>query len=362
MLLAKISSSETKEDDANENYTSALHLANVLNPFLVHEVLCQKIGKPHILPDEDMLQLDIINICDDITSKQGDTLKTRSGLGISNNRSKLLAEIANIRVHVKESIQHPSNATRHALIIGIAAYQKMSRLNKTLLDAKDLHDLLLESGFHRKNIDLLLDGKATKGRIDAALNKLASSTTSEDTTIIFFSGHGAHFPGGLNPGEYLCTVESDPDNLQSTAISSSELSKAIKSIPAKQVVVLLDACHSGGVGDLKGEHSTIKSGLSENAYNELAGGEGRVVIASCKPSEVSWELVDMRNGLFSNFLLKGMHNEAVDHEGAVRIFTLFDYISQEVPKYRPQTPMIKLTADRNFPIIKWATPRASRTS
>jgi hypothetical protein len=239
----------------------------------------------------------------------------------------------------------------HALLIGISAYCHLRPLAKTTIDARDLHDLLGQSGYPAANLALLLDEQATKPAISDKLDWLAHHAGTDDTVIVFFSGHGAQRVGGFEPGEYLCPVEADWYNLRSTAISDEELTTALGAIPARRVVVFLDACHSGGVGEPKDASLVVKAGLSEAAYERLAAGEGRVVIASCKPDEVSWELPEMRNSLFTHYLLKGLRGAAADDDGAVRVFNLFDYVSKQVPQHKPQHPLFKGEIDLNFGIV-----------
>lgn len=241
----------------------------------------------------------------------------------------------------------------HALLIGVSAYHNLRRLGKTTSDAKDLYALLTDpacAGYPPTNVALLLDEQVTKAAISDKLDWLACRAGPEDTVAIFFSGHGAQRVGGFEPGEYLCPVEADWYNLRSTAISTDEFTNALRAIRAGRVVVFLDACHSGGVGEPKEAAPQVKAGLSEDTYARLAEGRGRVIVASCRPDEVSWELPEMRNGLFTHYLLEALRGAAVSADGTVRIFDLFDYVSQRVPQHKPQHPLFKGEMELNFAI------------
>jgi uncharacterized caspase-like protein len=158
--------------------------------------------------------------------------------------------------------------------------------------------------------------------------------------VIFFSGHGAQRIGGFEPGEYLCPVEADWYNLRATAISDQEFTTALRAIRAGRLLVLLDACHAGGVGQPRDVEGELRAGLSDAAYAQMAG-QGRVVIASCKPDEVSWELPGMRNGLFTHYLLEGLRGAAAGPGQPVRVFDLFRYVSEQVPLRAQQHPLFK---------------------
>lgn len=246
----------------------------------------------------------------------------------------------------------------YGLLVGVGDYRHLRRLAKTAADAKDLHDLLTDpayGGYPLNNVRLLLDNDGCKSEINDALDWLARSAGPEDTAVIFFSGHGAQRVGGFEPGEYLCPVEADWSSLRSTAISTDELTVALRAIRAGRMAVFLDACHSGGVGEPKNAALQVRPGLSASAYNRLydrlAEGGGRVIIASCGPEEVSWELPGMPNGLFTYYLLDGLRGAATDADGAVRILELFKYVSERVASHKnDQHPFLKAELDNDFPI------------
>ena len=97
---------------------------------------------------------------------------------------------------------------------------------------------------------------------------------------------------------------------------------------------------------------------AEAAYARLAEGRGRVVIASCRPDEVSWELAGLRNGLFTHYLLDGLRGAAADPDGSVGILDLFKHVSQQVPQHKPQHPLFKGEIEVNFPITTSVKPSA----
>ena len=249
----------------------------------------------------------------------------------------------------------------YALLIGVGAYRHLRPLARTTTDARDLYDLLAQAGYPAANLALLLDEQATKAAISDRLDWLARRAGTDDTVVVFFSGHGAQRVGGFEPGEYLCPVEADWYNLRGTAISDEEFTTALRAIRAGRIAVFLDACHSGGVGEPKDAALQVKSGLSEAAYTRMAQGRGRVVVASCRPDEVSWELPGIRNGLFTHYLLEGLRGASADRDATVRIFNLFDYVSRQVPRHKPQHPLFKGEIELNFTITMGTAPSPSTT-
>ena len=262
------------------------------------------------------------------------------------------------KVRVPEDL--PTFDDGYALLIGIGAYENLVPLGKTMLDAQDLYDLLVDpsyAGYPQSNVHLLLDREATKGAIASALKDLAARTGPNHTVVIFFSGHGVQETRGAVSREYLCPVEADLRDVEATAISTSDLTEALGAIPASRIAVFLDACHSGGIGQVENATAQFQEGLSDGAYNRLAGGQGRVIIASCGPDEVSWEREDLDNGVFAYSLLKGLRGEAPRQDGVMRISAIFHYVSSRVPLLADQHPVFKGVLRDDFAIVAAPTRR-----
>jgi uncharacterized caspase-like protein len=198
----------------------------------------------------------------------------------------------------------------------------------------------------------LLDDEATGEGIRAALTDLATRIGPEDTAVVFFSGHGAHDPAGGDARQYILPHDCDPADLPGTAISGAGMTAMLHEIQAGRLLVLFDSCHSGGAGDPKGHLPRIKRGLSEDYYQALAQGLGRVVIASSRPDELSWALQGMSNSLFTHYLLEALRGQARTlGDGYVRVFDVFRHVADHVPTRANQHPIFKATAmEEDFPI------------
>lgn len=246
----------------------------------------------------------------------------------------------------------------HALVIGVAGYRHCSPLPETVLDdAKDIASVLLSAdhcGYPPGNVEILLDQAATADAIRQGLKRLAERTGDNETAIVFFSGHGGRVATGPDAGVYLIPVDGYPAALRNTAIDSEALTACFHAIKASRLVVLLDACHAGGAGELKSiaPASQVKSGLDENTVDQLAQGRGRVIISSSREDEVSRVLAGMSNSLFTHYLLEALRGECrSDGDGLVKVFDLFDHVSAEVPRRAHQTPILKAHAvESNFPV------------
>jgi hypothetical protein len=240
----------------------------------------------------------------------------------------------------------------HALLIGVANYQQISSLPAAILnDVNDIAATLSSPnycGYAPANVITLLDADATRAAVLKGLGELAARATPDDTACVFFSGHGGVVGSPGNEDSVLVTVDSDLADIENTSISSDELAAALAQIKAKRLLVFIDACHAGGAAISKsltdGKGHELKSGYTQNTVAKLAIGIGRALMASCRADEVSAVLIGARNSVFTTALLAGLRGAAdKSASGYIKVFDLFNYISEEVPKLIPdgQHPIFK---------------------
>ncbi|BAW21666.1 caspase family protein [Pseudomonas putida] len=250
----------------------------------------------------------------------------------------------------------------HALLIGVANYQHISRLpNAILNDVNDVAATLSSPdycGYHPTNVVTLLDANATRTAVLAGLDELVTRAGPDDTVCVFFSGHGGIVGDPGIEDTVLLTVDGDLADIENTSISSNELAVALARIKAKRLLVLIDACHAGGAAISKyltdNSGHELKSGYSQNTFSKLAVGSGRALMASCRSDELSSVFLNARNSVFTTALLAGLRGSADrTASGFIKVFDLFHYVSEEVPKLIPdeQHPIFKAdNVEGNFPI------------
>lgn len=242
-----------------------------------------------------------------------------------------------------------------ALVIGVGQYQELSDLGRTPSDdALDIAKLFVNPkycGYADSNVQVLLEGAATKAAIVAALQKLAYEATPDDTVVMYFSGHGAQRLSGPDEGTYLCPPEYERARPRETGLEASELTQLLQAIPAERLLVLIDACHSGDAATPKSEDDLTKWAFGGPGLDKLAQGKGRVIIAASAGNEYSMILGGYRNSLFTHFLLQGLQGAVDDRsDGLIRVLDLFHYLADEIPKVRPQHPVLKTHTQNNFPV------------
>lgn len=247
----------------------------------------------------------------------------------------------------------------HALVIGVGDYVHSSYRNlpATVQDAKSIAQELKKSscGYKPVNVKQLTGPDATLGGIRTALENLAQRTDSDSTVFIYFSGHGGQSLEDAEWTEYLCPREANAYDLPNTALSGDEFSRLIAEIPARRILVILDACHAGGALDIKADVDVPewKTGLSSDYYEELSKGAGRVIFASSKADQCSHVQEDGQLSIFTGHLLDAIGGKAaIRGDGFVHVLDVFHYVNEAVTAEEPeQTPILKASdLELNFPI------------
>jgi len=265
-----------------------------------------------------------------------------------------------------------------ALIIGIANYPNVRKLPTAVLNDATQVAMMLKrqdrGGYANDHVKVLLDKDATRESILAGLDWLAtiSNATPDATAVFYFSGHGGHFSDGPDAGNYLIGFDTQLRSIKQTAISSDSLTSALDKLQTQRVVIIVDACYSAGTvvtnkgdlvpddvinlpqtakGDLAPDEPVVAKGLDEGAFDKLAHGGGRIVLASSGPNETSLILPGEANSLFTDCLLDAMNGKAsYTTPGQLRVFDLTSYVLDEVPKRSPaQNPLYKGNGT-NFPL------------
>src|SRR5437899_3075219 len=136
-------------------------------------------------------------------------------------------------------------ANSWALVIGINRYERALGLAYAVADAKAVAEALPPLGFPQQNVRLLLDGEATKTRIETVLYEEFAAMASQDRLLVFFAGHGETAP--IKGGEegYLLPVDANPAALARTAIPMDDLKRIGQRVKAKHVLFVMDASFSG---------------------------------------------------------------------------------------------------------------------
>jgi len=233
----------------------------------------------------------------------------------------------------------------HALVIGIALYQRVTQLRSTQ-DAQDVAAALQDPaccGYPPSAVRTLIDQDATRAAIFDALDALARDTRETSTVFIYYSGHGAHATEAGDSAYYLVPVDASREDLGHTAISNVDLSARIRAIPAGRLTVVLDCCRAADLADPR---------LAE-VVAPLARGRGRVVLAASRANDFAYSMPGNRDSTLTGCLVDGLRGAASGVGGVIRICDLFHYVQQRVAaEPAEQHPVFRAELEENYPIAQ----------
>lgn len=250
------------------------------------------------------------------------------------------------------------SSNKYALVVGINRYQNgrqgIAALKYAVGDARAVYNALIDprvGGFKPGHVTLLTDDtpvKPTDTEIGRALSRLAIQAREDDLVLLFFSGHGVEHGGRA----YLLPINADLEALDNSALERDALMRQVDQIGAKKVVVILDACHSGGVsrgGKSVGSDPT----LIRKYYERFVGSQGRAFIASSGDGEQSWEDDDRGRGVFTSVLVDGLSGraDAGPQDGVITLNEVRSYVENEVSAWaarrgKTQHPQVSLEEAR----------------
>ncbi len=253
---------------------------------------------------------------------------------------------------------------RLALIVGVSDYADDSLdLRFAHRDAQELHRLLTSSvlgpaAFKPDDVMLLTDDQATVANINIGLRQFLQTAREDDFVLVFFAGHGVPDPNRLK-NLYLLAHDTKPGNIAGTGLLAKTVRETISEIPARQVVVLADSCHSAGIGAPDAPH---RRGVTVNPIHQAFldkarhASAGMAILTASEAAQVSVEGEQWaRHGVFTYFLLKGLRGEADENDdGIVALGEIMEYVRERVRRETNslQIPAIGPTSfDRDLPIV-----------
>lgn len=288
-------------------------------------------------------------------------------LSQGNNAIKVYCINKNGAASVKESFEIYCNKPKYKsktyfVGIGVARY-KDTKMNLTY-PAKDIRDLA--ALFKKINpdviIDTLINQQVTFGNI-LEVKKRLMKTSVDDKVIMAVTGHGLLSD---NMDFYYATYDVDFKNPVGKGLQYQALEGLLNNIPARQKLLLIDACHSGELdknipvnisaktGDqtiaydsnsTKGAIVTVNKEseriqnsfeLMQNLFVDLSDNNGTIVISATGGLEYAFESPVWKNGVFTYCVRAGIENKLADKDGGnddgkVSVQELLQYLSRQVP-------------------------------
>lgn len=225
---------------------------------------------------------------------------------------------------------------RRALLVGIDDYPA-SPLAGCVNDAKAMAMMLSRNDDDSPNFDckplLSTDETVTRALLLENISELLA--TKGDVALLYFAGHGL----ANNLDGFLVTT--DAAKHEEGVAFAQVLTLANNSDPSMEVVILLDSCQSGAMGDIPA------------IGNVLANiREGVTILTASRSTENASE----RNGhgVFTSIVLGALGGGAADVLGKVTIPAVYSYADEALGPWE-QRPLMKAHVSKLVP-IRYASP------
>lgn len=231
----------------------------------------------------------------------------------------------------------------YAVIVAVADYQYTPNqaggdLKYTDDDARKFYQFICSDKGGKatpQDVALLINRNATKAKILSTLEKVFSIAKKEDRIIFYYSGHG--LPGFLIPSDGL-------SNDQSTLISFDELKEKLKNCKSSTKLCFIDSCNANSI---KLGTKKIKKKRNKQLDSNI------VIMVSSQSYQYSLENNQLKQGVFSYFLINGLKGKADQNQDkTISITELHLYVYTNVKEYTldAQIPHTFGNFDKNMPV------------
>ena len=245
-------------------------------------------------------------------------------------------------------------------VIGINKYVEQDALTNAREDAEDVLKLFKRCGFEElAEAPSLFDEQATRSAIESlVLEQLPPALRPDDSLVLFYAGHGATTkstaPDPEDAGKmkdrytgYLIPVGARRQK-PSDWLQLDPFLEAVSNLPARHVLVILDACKSGFALDRYKRRGD--EGQPSGTIDELAARVSRRVVTSATHEQTAMDGGGGDNSLFTETLVDAVENLRADHNGDGYVTTteLFSYVRQQVGDTALRVHHVKQTPDYGY--------------
>jgi hypothetical protein len=234
-------------------------------------------------------------------------------------------------------------------------------LTYSVKDGQDMVSMFKrDKEFGNINLTTLYNNQVTKSNFTALRQKLMTSKP-DDEVILFMAGHGTL---DKNFDFHFVTYNMNMDQPSQTAITFENIENLMDSIPARKKMILIDACHSGGIDKEEIEEKVSEiaqnsgkkvkiqnmDAIKKNVFNAFYGvdntsvklmeemfynlgeGSGAYVISAASVNGYALESEQWNNGVFTYSILDGLSNGSADadKDGLVKVSELKTFLLENV--------------------------------
>lgn len=211
---------------------------------------------------------------------------------------------------------------RRALVVGIDDYA-FGQLSGCVNDARSMTSLLERHADGAPNFDCKTLTVPSQSITRASLKQsiLDLFRYDAEVALFYFSGHGT----STDFGGYLVTPDATTND---EGVPMADLLTAANTSPAREVIVILDCCNSGSMGEvpaINNQNANVREGMS-------------VLTASRADQPSVEETAGL--GLFTSLVCDALRGGAADVLGQVTIAGIYAYAEQALGPWE-QRPLMK---------------------
>lgn len=238
-----------------------------------------------------------------------------------------------------------SRSTLHVLTVGISLYPEDSgfvQVPDAVPSAEEIERFFREQQVSPKKPyaavrvwDGLYDKGAKRENLLQRFSEMAKEVGEDDVVLLYLAGHGK-----VPVGEemfYFVPMDGRDSDLPHTGVSTAIIAEALRNMPARRIVLIVDACQSGGAIEALSKIAVVKAQVEQRRAqqgNKVRGqehGVGIHLIAAALPLSYANDPSEGRSVL-AETLLKALQQQA----GTITIDQLSAFIKNQLPTISEQ--------------------------
>lgn len=233
-----------------------------------------------------------------------------------------------------------SHSKLHVFTVGVSQYPPESGFDPLPYatgSAKAIEDFFATEGNNAKKPYAsmkvwhgLYDADATLSAIRKNLAEMSDAMSEDDVVLLYLAGHGAVVTG--QEMFYFVPSDASDDEMRSTGLNTAMLAEALRNMPARRIVLIIDACQSGGavealskIGEVKARVEQERAQIEEKASHQHEHSVGVHIIAATLPLSYAAGLKTGESALAATLL------EALRSPGSLSIQTVIESLKKQLP-------------------------------
>ncbi len=224
-----------------------------------------------------------------------------------------------------------------AVVVGVNRFKDagVAPLSFAVADARAFHAEITKPGGLVPSTQAYLyvtDGEHSPTRLEIlkSISFIAENAPADGLVMVYLSSHGFI---DKSDRSYVMPEDGDLAILKDSAVSVADIEEYLNPpyCKADKRLLVVDACRNNPTRGTKG---IMGPDASTRFAEELKQARGLATMVSCGPDEFSYEDDSVGHGIYTHFLLQGLHGAAMrDQHGFVTVTTLAPYVTEQVENW-----------------------------